>query len=364
MSDTPSSQPPLTIEKEVDLIEYLQAILRAKYRILILAMISAISVFGLSKLVDDIYVATAVLAININESPGGVAPKDYRGSDTLGLLEHDFIIESVADNERERLMARMRSMRFSEIFIDQNNLLPYIYSKHWDAEAGAWKDKFKPVKLEAIKIFQTSIRATEHDEKTGLLLIHFKTRDPQLSAELANRFGMQFNDYIRSLELDSLKERREFLENRLKKVANIEMQRSIYRMLEVQLAAESLLFARKFYPLEEIQPAVAPLFKASPKRKSWAILAFVGTLFLGIVVILGWTVLKKLRTALKAYAMTEPLPEEPRKKHKKNKKGRFGRFSRQAKSKQKNPDTPLPDQEEEEEEEDREEDHEWINKGS
>lgn len=296
-----SSQPPLNLDKEVDLIEYLNAILRAKYRILVFAILVTFAVFGASKLKDDIFVSTAVVGININEEPGGITPGNYRGSDTLALLEYDFIIQRVAENQKERLITRMRSTRFSEIFIDQNNLLPYIYAKHWDAEAKEWLNDFKPVKLEAIKNFQNNIRALQLDDASGLLLVHFKTRDPNLSAELANRFVSQFNSYYKGIEADELQARRDFLESKLDDGVSIETQRSINRMLEAQLSAEVLLEARKFYPLEEIQPAVVPLYKSTPNRKSMAIAAFIGSLFMGVVVVLGWTVISKLRSALQDY---------------------------------------------------------------
>lgn len=305
MAEAPNSQPrsqaPLNLDKEVDLIEYLNAILRAKYRILVLAIVVTCGVFGASKLKDDIYVATSVVGININEEPGGITPGNYRGSDTLALLEYDFIIQRVAENQKERLITRMRSTRFSEIFIDQNNLLPYIYAKHWDAEAKEWIDDFKPVKLQAIRTFQNSIRALQLDDANGLLLVHFKTRNPELSAELANRFVSQFNSYYKGLEADELQARRDYLESKLDNGVNIETQRSIYRMLEAQLSAEVLLEARKFYPLEEIQPAVVPLYKSSPNRKYMAIAAFIGSLFMGVVVVLSWAVINKLHSALQDY---------------------------------------------------------------
>lgn len=294
--------PPISLEHEVDLLEYLNAVLLAKYRILIIATLGAILVFGASKLIDDVYTASAVVAININENPGGVAPKDYRGSDTLGLIEHDFIIQSAADNERERLLARMRSTRFSEIFVRENSLERYVFADHWDASNEKWIEDFNPSSAEAVVYFKEKMRVVELDEKTGLLFIHFKTRDPKLSADLANLFFNRFNRFIRDLELAELERTKEFLNNRLQTETNLEMQRSIYRMLETQLAAESLLFARSGYPLEEIQPALTPPFKSSPQRKTLAILAFVGLIFLGLFVTVGLVLISKLRLALKAYA--------------------------------------------------------------
>lgn len=296
-----ADEAPFGIEQEVDLLEYLNAILRAKYRILVIALIGAGGVFGLAQLVDDVFLSVAVVAINIDENAGGVSPKNYRSGDTLGLLEYDFIIDEVPDNERDRLMARMRSARFSEIFIKENELLPVIFHKHWDAQKKSWIGDFQPEMRAAVSTFQNGMRGLEYDEKSGLLLIRFKTRDPQLSARLANRFVTRFNEFIREREVADLRSRREFLEKRLTETQNLELHRSIFRMLEVQLAAEMLLYAREWYPLEEIQPALPPLHKASPSRKKWAAMAFIGFTFLGVMVVVGRVILGKLRAGLARY---------------------------------------------------------------
>ena len=108
--------------------------------------------------------STAVVAVNIKEKAGGVSPKEYRASDALGLLEHDFIIEGVHSNELDRLLARMRSMKFSQQFIEQNKLLPYIFHNHWDPQQEAWLEGFQPDLREAGMTFMTRLRGVELDE--------------------------------------------------------------------------------------------------------------------------------------------------------------------------------------------------------
>lgn len=289
------------IEEEVDLLQYLHAILRFKYRILIVAMVGAVAVFGYSMLVDDIYMSTSVVAVNIKENPGGVSPKEYRASDALGLIEHDFIIDAAHSNERDRLMARMRSMKFSQLFIEENNLLTYIFHKRWNAAEKKWVEGFKPDIREAGLIFNQSLRGLDSNDESGLLRINFKTRDPQLSAELANKFVERFNQFIRDNQATELKARRDYLNERLAEVENIELHRSIYRLMETQLAAESLLYARSEYPLEVIQPAFPPLYKTYPQRKKWAALTFVGLILFGIMISIGLVLLKNLRSGLKKY---------------------------------------------------------------
>lgn len=290
------------IDQEVDLLEYLHAVLNRKYRLIALAMLGALLMFALTFLQSNIYLATAVLAINIDEKPGGVAPKEYRSGDTVGLLERDFVIGSAAINERDRIMARMRSARFSELFINENDLLQYIFYKQWDSAKKKWKEDFTPDIRDAIKTFNDEIRGVDYDEKTGLLLVSFKTRDAEFSAKLANIFVIRYNKYSREKSLDELKDRRHYLESRLREIQNLELHRSIFRMLETQLAAETLINARKSFPLEEIQPAVPPQLKMKPKRLFTAAISFIGFLFLGVTVVVGTVLFGKINNGLSKYS--------------------------------------------------------------
>lgn len=306
MEKSSTENDPLGIDSQIDLLEYVGALFQKKYKIGAIALLGAVAVLGMTLLTDNIYTASAVVAINSNEKPGGVSPKDFRTTDAIGLLEHDLIIDSTPANERERMLARMRSVRFSNIFMEENNLVPYIYYKHWDAEKKAWKENFKPEKYEAIDIFQKTIRSIEFDEKTGLLLIHFKTRSADLSAKLANIFVNRFNDYTRELTLSEIAQRRKYLEEQLLIIKNVELQKSIYRLLEAQLAAETLLYAKKDFPLEEIQPAVPPMFKSSPKRLTISALSFIGFAFLGVTYTIGSILARKIFTNLRKYQPAPP----------------------------------------------------------
>jgi uncharacterized protein involved in exopolysaccharide biosynthesis len=201
MATQSTEHDPLGIDNQIDLLEYIGALAYNKYKIGAIALVGSVLVLGITFLMDNMYTSAAVVAINTNEKPGGVAPKDYRTTNAIGLLEHDIIIDATPANEKERLLARMRSMRFSNIFIDENNLIPYIYHKHWDEEQKKWKEDFLPDKGEAIEVFQKNMRAIELDDKTGLLLIYFKTRDAELSAKLANIFVKRYNQYIREISL-------------------------------------------------------------------------------------------------------------------------------------------------------------------
>jgi len=302
MNTLNKNQPGLHIDQEVDLLLYIAILLRHKYKIIICAVLGALLAFSASLLLDNTYGASATVAININEEPGGVDPKGYRSSNTLGLLEHDFIIEAANahENEKFRMIASISSFAFNMRFIEEENLLPYLFKDHWDESNQSWKDDFVPDKRVANKLF-LSLRSVDIDDVTGLMKVSFTTTNGELSARLTNNLVSSFNKYTREIQSRLIKERTDFLNKRLTEIDNIELHRSIFRMIETQLAAESFLQARKNYPLEIIEPAMIPLFKQGPKRKQITALTFIALFLLGVITAIASIILKNIREGLKAY---------------------------------------------------------------
>lgn len=280
------------------LIALLKHLLRFKYRVLFLAVIASLIVFALSYLVSSKYSSTAIVAVNLADSRGGVSPGDYRSGDTLGVIEYDFLIKAAQENDRARMLTRMESFDFIKSFIEENALLPVLFSDIYDAENRDWLDD-EPDMRDAVSKFKKDYFSVYTDKKTDLLQVSFLTKDPEFSAKLSNIFIEAFNAHIRTIELQQIQKQRDYLESRLNLNRNAELQRSIFRLLETQLSLEALINARDNYPLEMIQPATVPLYKAYPARKKWAVLAFVLTIILSYVATLGWAAISALRNDLR-----------------------------------------------------------------
>jgi len=304
MKDEHSQKPQKTQPGSADyqlVLKYLHKLLRYKYRVTIIAILGAGIVFGLSWLLEERFSAQATVAINISEAPGGIKPKEYRGGNAIGVIEYDFIIDGTQSNERERHLARMESFGFISSFISKHEILPWLYAKDWDEKSQSWRTGIEPDIREAVKEFKSKALYVGTDKKTDLLIIKITANTPHRAAYLTNEFVDAFNLYIRSLDAEELKSRRAYLEQRLTEVRNTEMHRSIYRLLEAQLAVESLIFARENYPLEVIQPATEPLLKSYPPRKKWTALTLIGLLLLGYGTVIIGGIVTTLRRDLKAY---------------------------------------------------------------
>lgn len=286
------------------LLKILNVCLSYKYRIFFVSLIGAAAVAGLSMLLEDRYTASAVVALNLNDKRGGVSPDSYRGNSTINVLEFDLIVDQASSDEKDRHLARLKSFDFLSGFIIKNNLLPMIFRSKWSDNSQGWIEDFHPDIRDAVNAFRGDFLSIGKYGKTEMISVSVTSHSASLSAELADKISSAYNIYNRDRELGILAGRKEYLEKRLEEVSNKETQLSIYRLLESQLAVESLLFARKNYPMELIRPAMPPKFKTYPKRKIWVAAAFIGLIFISIFSVFALSMIRALSRDLKSLSFT------------------------------------------------------------
>lgn len=292
---------PYGLKDEIDLLEYIGAVLRSKYWIMLLAVISGSCVYGLTLFMPEQYEAFVKINLVEHDAPGGVTPDNRRAPEVMTLVEHGFIMGKISNNYRHVIMAKMKSRTFTIKFINDNNVLPYLFAKKWDKNLKKWTDGFKPDIEEAFKRFNSNIRFVNHNKESDLMAVRMRFGDSKIVAEWANMYVSDFNKYMRQKAIDEIYNKLDFLNKELERTNIVEMQKSIYRIIEAQTAISMLANARKDYIFEVLDPAVPPLYKSSPKRKRAAVLGFVGGVMFGISLAIGRVLFNKIKKAVDAY---------------------------------------------------------------
>ncbi len=85
-------------------------------------------------------------------------------------------------------LAVLRSRQFLESFIDEEHLLPILFSKRWNARTNSWAvtgDKV-PTAGDAYRYFAKGVLNVSEDKKTSLVTLSIKWRNPD-QAPIANK---------------------------------------------------------------------------------------------------------------------------------------------------------------------------------
>lgn len=291
--NAPYRQPPTApAATEVDVMPYISAVIDARWWIVLLTLLGALAAAYLVMSKPYMYESGAKVSVVDIEDPGGVSPDDRRASEVLTLVEHGFVMGTTRDNYDAVMLARLRSRDFTNRFLDAFNVFRHFYPEHWDEKKQMWRGDFKPDRGEVLTRFRDEVRSITIDEETDIITVAMRWPDPLLAKEFANSYVAEFNEFIREKTRREVDGKQHFLREELQRSDVVDMQQSIYRLIEAQTAIAMLVSAREEYALEVIDPASVPYRSYSVSRKKAIVAGSVAALFFSVFLILALTLAK------------------------------------------------------------------------
>jgi len=193
------------------------------------------------------------------------------------------------NSEEAQDVATLKSQVLTRRFIQENNLLPVLYAKIWDARTGRWRTndpEHIPTLWKANQFFKDRVRTVTEDKETGLIELSVTWTDPNLAAQWANGLVAMTNDYLRNKELDQANRNIAYLEQKVQKTSLVGVQQGIYTLLQEEIGDAMVASGKREYALKVIDPAFAPEKPYSPDKRLWALGGLLAGLLLscGIVV--------------------------------------------------------------------------------
>jgi hypothetical protein len=296
-----TTQQQTTAAEDIDLLPFVNAVIEARWWIVgsvfAFAILTAIWAYSRPYMFES---STKVSIVDI-EDPGGVAPDDRRASEVLTLVEHGFVMGTTHDNYNDVMRARLGSRKFTMRFLDQHNIYRYFYPAQWSEERQAWAEGFTPDRGATFTRFRDEVRAIILNEETDIITVAMKWPQPEVARDLANLYVKSFNEYIRERTMDDVRRKQAFLEQELHRSDVLEMQQSIYRLIEAQTAMAMLASAREEYALEIIDPAALPYRSFNMSRKKKVLIGAIAGGLLAVFAALAWVVLAQMLQTITAY---------------------------------------------------------------
>ena len=222
-----------------------------------LAALGGSVALGLSFVVPREYAATVTLLPAKSERPSaldGVAGQ-------LGGLASLAGVDIGSDSDRSEAVATLRSRSLAVAFIEQNDLVPELFPRKWDADAKRWKVRRAddvPTINDAYRRFDRQVRAVSEDRRSGIVTLTVTWRDPQRAADWANELAARVNREMRDRAISEASSSLEYLNRELERTQVVELRQPIYRLIEHRLRTVMLANVREQFAFRIIDPALAP----------------------------------------------------------------------------------------------------------
>jgi uncharacterized protein involved in exopolysaccharide biosynthesis len=183
-------------------------------------------------------------------------------------------------SQRAEALQMLQSQILARQFILDQQLMHLLFSSEWDAQHQRWRGKPRTIN-DAVQYFDHGIRFVIEDRRTGLVTVRIIWRDPAQAAVWANELVRRANDQLRDRAVVRAQRSIDYLKREASKADAVEIQQTLYRLMEDQYKTLLLANVSNDYALSIIDPAVAadPDQYVSPRA---GLYVFAG-LFLGIL---------------------------------------------------------------------------------
>jgi hypothetical protein len=203
------------------------------------------------------------------------------------------------------ILARLRSRDFVMRFLDDHNVYRHFYPAQWLAEEGAWAEGFSPDRGAVLTRFRDEVRSIEVDEETDIVSVSMTWPDAAIARDWANLYVASFNEFMRERTMRDVRRKQVYLQQELRSSEVLEIQQSIYRLIEAQTAIAMLASAREEYVLEIIDPAALPYRSFNLSRKKKVIVGAIAGTLLATFGVFAWVLLANMLGAIRAYRETQ-----------------------------------------------------------
>jgi len=304
MTDAEQDREVTRYDDEIDLRELFRVLWAGKWLISGITFVAAVISLVVALMLPNIYRAEALLAPNQNEGAGGLGALAAQYGGLASLAGIDL---GAAKTDKTALgLEVLRSRKFISDFVRRHDLLvPLVAARGWDAVTGEleidpqaydvagkkWVRTVGPPKQvipsdqEAFEIL-SSIFSVSQDKKSGFVTVAVEHYSPTVAKQWVDWLVEDINSAIMSQDVAEAEQAIEYLNKQIASTSLAELQNVFFRLIEEQTKTVMLAKISNEYLLKTLDPAVVPEKKDKPKR---ALIAVLGTLlggFLGVVIVL------------------------------------------------------------------------------
>ena len=272
------------LRDEVSLREVVEHLQHRKWSVLCITAILSLAAAIAAWVLPKTYHASIIV------SPVTNSPGNNGGNSGISSVVSQFSnLASLAglsmgpDTRKFESVALLQSETITEDYIRNNNLLPVLYPRLWDATANRWKPGDIPTVWKATQRFKRHIVTVTTDTKTGLVTLTISWYDPLLASKWANDLVKMTNDYVRGKAIVESDRNVAYLNGEAAKTDVVGVKQAIYSLLQTEISKGMLARGSEEYALKVIDHAVAPEEPYMPEPLMWTLIGFGSGLLISVI---------------------------------------------------------------------------------
>ena len=282
-----------TFEDEIDLKELVGVLWKSKFLIISLTALISISSIIISLMMTNYYTSESVLIARDQQDSSSLS--DFSG--VASLVGVDLSGEGASVF---KVMEIIQSREFVRHLITFENVLPSLMAADsfdassqqinfdpeiFDAESNTWtrepgvNGNIIPSYLEAHREYSDMLSIVK-DKLTGLISIKFEHISPLFANDFLSLIIQEANNLNREIDVDATTKALAYLKGELSQTPQIEIKKSISKLIENQLETRMMASIYDDYILIPLEPPFVPDKKSRPIR---SLIVILSTLIAGML---------------------------------------------------------------------------------
>jgi len=247
-------------EEGISLVDLLMIMLKHKWMILSIVVLSGILAVAASSLMTKKYRSECTIAPASQEKGlGGLAALGGLGA----ALASDAGLLPAGSLEQFEVVLKSRDL--TNAIIEKHNLMPVLYEDSWDSGRQCWKVKKPPTIQDAYRDIQKILIAAP-DKRKNVMKVSVEFRDPLLAQAILNYYIAGMSEFLRKQTLEDAAAQQAQLYQQLGRTSDPLLKNKLYEMIAKQIEKETIARVQKYFSFSIIDSAFIPEKKSSPNR--------------------------------------------------------------------------------------------------
>ncbi len=255
-------------EDEINLLDLLKVLLKHKGLIVWTVFVVVIATAIISLVMTKVYESKAVIApvqqaaaqsgmMAVAAQFGIATPQSSSVSEIVSLLKSDILMQKVLEKEG-----------LYDVLFKKNDL------KGKSDNEKTWK---------GIRALKKGILKVSENKKDNTITLSAQYKDPVIAHKIASAVLRELTEYMTAEAKRVADANRKHLETQIVNAADPFVRQKIYTLIAQQIETAMMAEAKENFAFKMIDPPRVPDKKMKPKRTQMVIVAFVVSLFLGIL---------------------------------------------------------------------------------
>ncbi len=278
----PGQVAPKATEGDLDLAHFFSIIWTSRYFITICTTVTIILGVIYAFLATPVYYSHATITLKDAGKGVGASGILSQLGGVGGMVSSQLGLNNTSLDKMEVIL---RGHELAEAVITNNDLLPILFHKLWNARTKSWKTKDEseiPTLRGGEKVLRENVLSVSLDLKKGMINFGVNLYDSLLAKNIVDYYLVELNRKIHDDVIRESETNQEFLNKQLNNAVDPILREKILEIIGMEIEKSMLATSQSF---EILDKPVVPMERSKPQRKSVVIVSFLLGVILSISIV-------------------------------------------------------------------------------